>query len=409
MHNSCDFIPENDTLFPDISYLVEPANGIWLLALDANTYIKKEKEPNDGILSRDYPNTGLGLDNLLKNKKYLFDWVQKVIKEAEKHGKTLIAFSHYPMVDFNNGASNHIDNLLVDSKMQMQRVPDENVAKMFADAGLKVHFGGHMHMNDTGNSTTKNGNTLVNVQAPSLAAYVPAYKLLTITKDKLMDVQTIVIDSVPLFDEFFDLYELEHKYLESIGQEDIWDKNILASKSYLECIIWHLKELVRLRFLAAEWPSNFSDLLLSSSGEDLLVLSQLQNDLSYTELLKRSKKVTESSSDFRKDALIKAKYYGIEPVQFDKWSGFDLLFDLYRLRGADELARKDIGKDRLSQYTFILNSFLNQESALLENDPMKRNMVELMALLKKFLNGAPSDHFEIDLNNGAVRSLKIKP
>ena len=388
---------------------MEPANGIWLLALDANTYIKKEKEPNDGILSRDYPNTGLGLDNLLKNKKYLFDWVQKVIKEAEKHGKTLIAFSHYPMVDFNNGASNHIDNLLVDSKMQMQRVPDENVAKMFADAGLKVHFGGHMHMNDTGISTTKNGNTLVNVQAPSLAAYVPAYKLLTITKDKLMDVQTIVIDSVPLFDEFFDLYELEHKYLESIGQEDIWDKNILASKSYLECIIWHLKELVRLRFLAAEWPSNFSDLLLSSSGEDLLVLSQLQNDLSYTELLKRSKKVTESSSDFRKDALIKAKYYGIEPVQFDKWSGFDLLFDLYRLRGADELARKDIGKDRLSQYTFILNSFLNQESALLENDPMKRNMVELMALLKKFLNGAPSDHFEIDLNNGAVRSLKIKP
>ena len=391
MENRSYLIPENDTPFPDISYLVEPANGIWLLALDANTYIKKEKEPNDGILSRDYPNTGLGLDNLLKNKKYLFDWVQKVIKEAEKHGKTLIAFSHYPMVDFNNGASNHIDNLLVDSKRQMQRVPDENVAKMFADAGLKVHFGGHMHMNDTGISTTKNGNTLVNVQAPSLAAYVPAYKLLTITKDKLMDVQTIVIDSVPLFDEFFDLYELEHKYLESIGQEDIWDKNILASKSYLECITWHLKELVRLRFLAAEWPSNFSDLLLSSSGEDLLVLSQLQNDLSYTELLKRSKKVTESSSDFRKDALIKAKYYGIEPVQFDKWSGFDLLFDLYRLRGSDELAHKDIGKDRLSQYTFILNSFLNQESALLENDPMKRNMVELMALLKKFLNGAPSD------------------
>lgn len=408
MENRSYLNPENDAPLPDISYLVEPANGLWPLALDANTYIKKEKEPNDSIFSRDYPNTGLGLDNLLKNKKYLFDWVQKVIEKAEKHGKTLIAFSHYPMVDINNGASNHIDNLLVGSKMQLQRVPDENVAKMFADAGLKVHFGGHMHMNDTGISTTKNGNTLVNVQAPSLAAFVPAYKLLTITKDKLMDVQTIVIDSVPRFDEFFDLYELEHKYLESIGR-DIWDKNILSSKSYLEFITWHLKELVRLRFLAAEWPSNFADFLLSSSGEDLLVLSQLQNDLSYTKILERSKNDTERFSDYRKDALIKARDNGMEPAQFDKWSGYDLLFDLYKLRSADELALKDIGTDRLSQYRFILNSFLNHESALLENDPMKRNMIELMALLKKFLNGAPSDHFEIDLNNGTVRSLKIKP
>ena len=398
LDNRSYLIAKNDVPLPDISYLVEPVNGLWLLALDANTYLKKEIKPNDSKFSQEYPNTGLGLDNLLKSKKYLIDWVQKVVQEAEKRGKTLIAFSHYPMVDFNNMASNHIDNLLVGSKMQLQRVPDENVARVFADAGLKVHFGGHMHMNDTGISTTKNGNTLVNIQAPSLAAYVPAYKLLTIKKNKLMDVQTIVIDSVPRFDEFFELYEQEHKYLESMGYEDIWDKDILSSKNYHEFITWHLKELVRLRFLAAEWPSNFADFLLSISGEDLLVLSQLGSNLSYTEVLKSSKKY----------ALIKVKKDGVDPMQFSKWTGFDLLFDLYRLRSADELALKDIGRVRLSQYTFIINSFLNQEPLLLKNDLMKRNMVELMTLLKKFLNGAPSDHFQVDLNKGTVRSLKIE-
>lgn len=98
----------------------------------------------------------------------------------------------------------------------------------------------------------------------------------------------------------------------------------------------------------------------------------------------------------------------MEPELFGEWSGFDLLFDIYRLRSADELALKDIGTDRLSQYTFILNSFLNQKSVLLENDPIHRNMLELMNLLKKFLSGVPSDHFEVDLNTGKVRSLKNK-
>ncbi len=408
LENRSYLIPENDVPLPDISYLVEPTDGLWLLALDANTYLKKEIKPNDSKFSQEYPNTGLGLDNLLKSKKYLIDWVQKVVQEAEKRGKTLIAFSHYPMVDFNNEASNHIDSLLVGSKMQLQRVPDENVARMFADAGLKVHFGGHMHMNDTGIRTTKKGNTIVNIQAPSLAAYIPAYKLLTIKKDNLMDVQTIVIDSVPRFDEFFELYEQEHKYLESMGQEDIWDIDILSSKNYHEFITWHLKELVRLRFLKAEWPSDFAGFLLSLSGEDLLVLSQMNNNLSFEEILKSNKKDAERSLDYRKDALIKVKNIGMEPAQFGKWSGFDLLLDLYRLRSADELALKDIGKERLSQYKLIINSFLNQERALLENDPMKRNMIELMSLLKKFLNGAPSDHFEVDLNKGTVRSLKNK-
>jgi hypothetical protein len=399
-------IPGNDIPLPDISYLAEPVNGLWFLALDANTYLKKEQPSNDKGASPDYPNTGIGLDNLLNYKSYLMDWVAKVVNEADKRGKTLIAFSHYPMVEFNNGASEYIDNLLVGGKMQLKRVPDENVAQRFADAGLKVHFGGHMHLNDTGISTTEKGNTLVNIQAPSLAAYIPAYKLLTINKENILDVKTIIIDSVPRFKDFFKLYEQEHDFLKSIDSKNIWNKNILLSKNYQEFTNWHLKELVRLRFLKAEWPYEFRDFILNISGEQLFVLSQWESSLTIDGMIKTIKEDMERISPQWMKAKELAKKNGIQLAQFNEWSGFDLLWDLYRLRSADELAFKDIGVERLKQYGLIMNSFLNQESIHISDDITKKNILELMKIFGKFLNGEPSDHFQLNLNTGKIHSLK---
>ncbi|MGB5498373.1 MAG: metallophosphoesterase [Maribacter sp.] len=399
-------IAGNDIPLPDISYLVEPVNGLWFLALDANTYLRRERPENDKGLTVDYTNTGTGHDNLLNYKSYLMDWVAKVVSEADKRGKTLIAFSHYPMVEFNNGASEHIDNLLVGSKMQLKRVPDEKVAQRFADAGLKVHFGGHMHLNDTGISTTEKGNTLVNIQAPSLAAYIPAYKLLTIEEENILDVKTLIVDSVPRFKEFFKLYEQEHEFLKSIGSKNIWNKDILSSKSYHEFTNWHLKELVRLRFLKAEWSSEFIDFILKISGEQLFVLSQWESTLSIDAMINTINDDSEKTSTQWKKANALAAKNGIQLAQFKEWSGFDLLCDLYRLRSADELAFKDIGADRLKQYGLIQNSFLSQKSIHIEDDFIKKNVLELMRIFEKFLNGAPSDHFQLNLNTGKLHSLK---
>jgi len=93
------FFPSNDIPLPDVSYLVEPIPGLWLLAIDANTYLKRELGANAHGVTHDYPNTGIGHDNLLGNKKYLVYWVQKVVKEAEQRGKILISYSHFPTVD----------------------------------------------------------------------------------------------------------------------------------------------------------------------------------------------------------------------------------------------------------------------------------------------------------------------
>ncbi|MCM4162510.1 MULTISPECIES: metallophosphoesterase [unclassified Arenibacter] len=398
-------IPPYGLPIPDISYLVEPVEGLWLLALDANTYTQKEKQGGDPS-RQEYPNTGLGLNNLLKDKKYLLDWVCKVADNAKKMGKTLIAFSHYPMVEFNDGASPEMEELLVGSKMQLKRVPDKRVAQLFAQAGLKLHLGGHMHLNDTGVAVSDEGNTLFNIQTPSLAAYKPAFKILTLKEGGFAEVETIVMDSVPKYKEFFGLYHQEYTFLEHMKEGRIWNKEVLSSQNYGEFMEWHLKELVRLRFLPDEWPADFKDFLVGLSGKELLLLSMDNTSLPLHMVLKNLRDNPDKIKELSNSVKEKTRKIQAVTTHFEEWSGYDLLLDLYRLRSADRLALKDIGAQRTKQYRLIIDSILNNPSFQGKDDPIKRKMYLLASIFNKFLNGAPSDHFQLNLNSGTIISLK---
>ncbi|HEX9600105.1 MAG TPA: metallophosphoesterase, partial [Mariniflexile sp.] len=133
---------KNTPLFlPDASYLVEPVKGIWLLAIDANAYVPVKKLSGDLDNPKDFSGASIGYNNVLLYKSHLIDWVKKVSAQAKEKGKLLIAFSHYPMVDFNDDASAEMASLFGVNKMQLQRVPNEDVAKTFANAGIQIHFG----------------------------------------------------------------------------------------------------------------------------------------------------------------------------------------------------------------------------------------------------------------------------
>lgn len=66
-----------------------------------------------------------------------------------------------------------------------------------------------------------------NIQAPSLAAYIPAYKIVGISSqaDKA-EIETVVIEQVPNFDTLFSLYRKEWEYLDSIGFANNWNPDI---------------------------------------------------------------------------------------------------------------------------------------------------------------------------------------
>ena len=368
---------ENSNMYlPDVSYLVEPIEGVWLLAIDANVYVQNEKQSGLVDNPNDFFGASVGYNNVLLHKNHLIDWVKKVAKEAKEKGKTLIAFSHYPMVDFNDDASKELKEFFGANKMQLHRVPNEDVAKTFADAGVKIHFGGHMHINDTGVRTTEKENTLFNIQTPSLAAYVPAYKLLTIQSDSEFEVETVVLDSVSNFDSLFSLYEKEHEHLKEIDAPLIWNKEILKAENYKGFTKWHLNELVRLRFLVKDWPSEIVEKLINSTGKELLLEKSLK-----------------SENQLLHQALIDE---GLKIESFEKWTGLDMILDFYKLRSADELAIPDIGSNRLAQYIFVCNQLKNSTDL---------ELALWSEIFLKTTKGQPSNHFKIDLKSNTIQRI----
>jgi 3',5'-cyclic AMP phosphodiesterase CpdA len=366
-------IKNTNLSLPDASYLVEPIKGVWLLAIDANVYVPKEKL--SGFLDNpdDFSGASIGYNNVLSYKNHLVDWVKKVSAEAKQKGKILIAFSHYPLVDFNDDASPELRLLLGSDKMQLQRVPKEEVAQTFADAGIQIHFGGHMHINDTGLRTTARGNTLFNIQTPSLAAYTPAYKILTIHSDSEVEVETVVVDSVQKWNSLFPFYHQEHVHLQTIKSPKIWNKDILNARTYKDFTQWHLKELVRLRFLPEDFPVAFLADLVKHSGKDLL---QINKDKYLIE--------KELTSD------------NITLEVFASWTGFDMVFDFFRLRNADELAIPDIGLNRLKQYQMVCEQLEKSDNT---------NFVLWSKIFQKAMKGQPSNHFKINLKTNTINRI----
>ncbi|WP_281226651.1 metallophosphoesterase family protein [Flavobacterium aquiphilum] len=366
-------VKDTNLFLPDASYLVEPIKGVWLLAIDGNAYVPNQKLSGLPNNPNDFSNATTGYNNVIIYKRHLIDWVKKVSAEAKKNGKILIAFSHYPMVDFNDNATPEIKQLFGSDKMQMPRVPSEEVAQLFADAGIQVHFGGHMHINDTGVYISPKGNTLFNIQAPSIAGYMPGYKILTIKSNSDLEVETVVVRSVPKFNSLFPFYNEEYAHLQEIKSPTIWNKDILKAKDYEDFTRWHLKELVRLRFLPEDFPADFLASIVKLSGKDLL-------------------EINKNTAGIEKQLKIN----NLTLNDFESWTGSDMIFDFYRLKNADELAIPEIGNNRLKQYQLVCEQLAKSSD---------EKMVLWSKIVSKTMNGNPSNHFKINLNTNKISKI----
>ena len=355
----------NDSLeIPDASYLVEPVKGLWLLAIDGNSYLPRK---NGGFGS-----ASIGYNQTVDHKKHLFSWIKKVAQNAQKLNKKLIAFSHYPAVDFNDDASPQLKIFLGEKKWQLERVPKERIAKILIEAGIKLHFAGHMHINDTGKRDYKNGHFLVNIQTPSLAAYIPGYKILKLDKNTA-EVETVAIKEVPRFDELFPLYKTEHDYLKKSNLKT-WNIDILNSKNYHDFTQYHLENLVDLRFLPNDWDPEFEAYVSGLTASDLYKIVA-ENPQTETE--------------------------------FSEWTGRDMILDFYKIRNADKLAFQDIPSQRLSDYKKIIEAKKQHQLSKSQNKNAQK-LSQFLGIFDKFLNGLPANHFRIDLETGEVFSINNK-
>ena len=345
----------------DASYLVEPVDGLWLLAIDGGVYLPKEMK--DGKWS--YQGSSAGYNLVLKHKPFLLPWVRKVVEEAQKRHKTLVAFSHYPFVDFNDGVSESVRQMWGDRRFDLHRVPEAEVSEAFLQAGLRLHFAGHMHVNDTGIWEGKDGKHLYNIQVPSIATYVPAYKILTIESDEVFRVETVALDTVPGFDSLFPLYRAEYQSDSLKGHSPVWNKEILSARTYGEFCDYQFRDLVRLRFIPRDLPESWRACLDFTGAQMLEAVSG-----------------EEKSDD----------------ADWTDWCMKDLVLDLYRLRYAERLALEDIPRTRLAVYRYLfdrarISTFRSAEVEMVKG---------LGTLFLAFLNGEPCQNFVIDLEKDTI-------
>lgn len=422
----------------DSSYLVEPIPGLWLMAVDANVYLPKADADPSQVNAASFSGSGdAGYNKMLTHKQQTIAWMASVAQRAKAQNKTLLTFSHFPMVEFDNGAAPELEAIFGEGKFQLKRAPKEDTSHALAKTGIGIHIGGHMHFNDTGVRKYDDGSVLFNIQAPSMAAYVPAYKIVSTQSPVAMTVQTVVLDEVPRFNELFEHYQTEWEHLQATHSPKLWNKDILQASDYYDFTNWHIRELARLRFIPAEWPCSIRQQLFSLNGADMLVLSQLDNQTPYQDVMKTP--LVEDNTICAKgetpEPVNVAQYYlqkdskkwlaaqakaeqlaqdaGMQLADFTAWDGYVLATDVYRLRNADELALADISPQRLQQYQLLTRQLAQSLPAtpqkLSANDSFETvfrlRFASLFSVIDKYLRGAPSKNFTINTATGEINSL----
>ncbi|MDB5908160.1 MAG: ser/Thr protein phosphatase [Massilia sp.] len=277
------------------------------------------------------------------------------------------------------------------------------------------------------------------MQSPSLAVYGAAYKIVTYKDSDSVDVQTVALNSVARFSELFPLYQVEYDYLQgSVADADIkkrWDRAILDTKSYGDFTRYYFGELSRLRFMDEYWPCEMKEAATALNAKQMLILSQLQTKVTLAQLKDAPGIVpitascaapgtptgtavpaSQLSADWS-DATVKADKLataaGLKLDDFAKVSAYEFYGDFHRTVYAGELALRDMGAERVSQYKVLMAAFPASPAPVVKigTQPSDQNGVHVMfqdqfkqvfAIFKGLGSAKPSDHFTVNLKAKTV-------
>jgi DNA repair exonuclease SbcCD nuclease subunit len=155
-----------------LSYVAEPVNGMWLIAMDACRYKENKTSPVTG---------GRFSDETLT-------WVKTQLAKAKELNKTVIGMMHHGLVEhFSGQKTNPISSDYVVDNWQ-------TIATDFANAGMKAVFTGHYHANDIASFTSGN-NTIYDIETGSLVTSPCPYRIIDFSNN-VMNISTKYVTSI---------------------------------------------------------------------------------------------------------------------------------------------------------------------------------------------------------------------
>ncbi|WP_112662741.1 metallophosphoesterase family protein [Microvirga flavescens] len=363
----------------DGSYLVEPFEGVWIVAIDANVY-----EPKDGAFAADDPkgyeeSTDAGWNAMLRHKPFILEWLADVRRRAQAGGKKILVFSHYPVVDFLRGTVED-EEALFGATGFVRRSPAVVASEAFARTGIALHFSGHLHVNALGLHEGEQ-STLVNVAMPSLVGYPPAYKIVTLDDDDVR-LETVIIRDVPHFDDLLGLYRQE------LARLDEGHNPLLDARTYYDFIRAHMTELVSHRYLPKEWPRELRSLVECLTVRDLVRLAGMAEPVRAEDALAHL-------------AAERGEGGASDPMRHVTFK--DMVVDWYRLRHASDLAFSDIGHDRIALYREVIAALKPRRGG----GGVQGQLALFAGIMEAYLDGPATCHLTIETASGAVRPLEM--
>ena len=152
-----------------LSYVAEPADGLWLLAIDACRY--RENEPGKGEIVSG------------KISQKTADWIAGVLKAADNGNKAVIAIQHHGIVEHWKGQSKLHPNYLINDY--------KNYGKFLASWNVRLAFTGHYHAQDITRGDF-DGKFLYDAETGSLATAPCPVRFVTI-KNNAVEIQSETI------------------------------------------------------------------------------------------------------------------------------------------------------------------------------------------------------------------------
>lgn len=371
----------NEYQLMDASYLVEPVPNLWLLMIDANVFEPRNGDRSNASSAAFIDSTNAGWNAMLIQKPFILKWMKGVSARAKLSGKTLLAFSHYPMIDMMDSTAAD-EQALFGMTSSVRRTPSVEVANTIIEAGVSVHFSGHLHVNDTARVSNGKG-TLTNIGVPSLVAFPPAFKVLTIGTER-MDVETISLCDMPIDSNINRLYRTEI----AVTKKNVG--SMLDAGNYGEFLSGHVDQLVIHRYLKREWPPRLAQAVTQLNLGDLFLLARSENIIDLDKIL-LTLKAERHRSTLMKEALRK----------MDSVPVLDMISDWYRLRMGSEMALDWISPDRMAMYRMLIDAY---ESDICTGGEARRMFATIFRMMAAYMSGLPSRDFSVSLETGPLTS-----
>lgn len=185
---------------PDsLGYVVEPVDGLWLLALDSCRW--KENEPGKRPLT-----AGAFSPATLV-------WIEEMLIRAKRESRAVIGFLHHGVLEHYPGNEKYFARYIVEDYRR--------ISKLLAGYGVGLVFSGHFHAQDITVGYFQDPKSfLFDIETGSPVSHPCPYRLVEITAGQKAMIASRMIRSLPSRSEDFDDYAKNFVYTSTMNIAD---------------------------------------------------------------------------------------------------------------------------------------------------------------------------------------------